>query len=103
MQQDNTNPNNQTPPADTTQANAQPATSEQNKEAVWQKIDLVYSAARKAYLQGSLLPDVIDSFVATLLEIKDAETQQLGGLGGDRRDVTLNESPAEEEVPSQPY
>lgn len=103
MAQDNTNPNNQPLPEDATQENAQPATPEQNKEAVWQKVDVVYSAARKAYLEGSLFPDVIDSLTATLLEIKDNETQQLGGLGGGQRDVTLNESPADEEMPNQPY
>lgn len=98
MAQDNTNPNNQPLPEDTTQANAQAVTSEQNKETVWQKVDVVYNAARKAYLDGALLPDVIDSFVATLLEIKNTETQNLGGLGADRREVNINESPEGEET-----
>lgn len=93
MAQDNTKPTIQTPSADTTQASAQAKTPEQNQEAIWQQIDVVYNAARKAYLQGSLLPDVIDSFVATLLEIKNTETQSLGGLGADKTQINIDESP----------
>lgn len=96
MAQDNTNQNNQTLPEETVQANAQATSPEQNNEAIWQQVDIVYNAARKAFLQGSLFPDVIDSLVATLQEIKNTETQNLGGLGADKTQINLNESPDEE-------
>ncbi len=96
MAQDNTNQNNQPLLEDTAPA----APPQDNKEAVWQQVDVVYNAARKAYLQGSLLPDVIDSFIATLQEIKNTETQNLGGLGEGKTQINLNES-SDEEAPGE--
>lgn len=104
MAQQNTQPTNQEMPEDTqlpvqgSEAAAPQQSPQQNKEAIWQKIESVYNAARKAYLDGAILPDVIDSFVATLQEIKNTETQNLGGLGADRREVNINESPDGEEA-----
>lgn len=99
MAKDNTNPNNQPLPEDTAQA----APPQENKEAVWQQVDVVYNAARKAFLQGSLFPDVIDSLVATLQEIKNTETQNLGGLGANKTGINLDETPDEETPGETPF
>lgn len=100
MAQENNNSNNQPLQEDTVQENTQAVNPEQNKEAIWQQVDAVYNAARKAYLQGSLFPDVIDSLVATLQEIKNTETQNLGGLGEGKTQININESP-DEEIPGE--
>ena len=71
----------------------------QDKEVAWQKIDAVYNAAKKAYIDGASLPDVLNSFATTLLQIKDAETQGLGGMG-QGPEMDLPQNPAPEEMPA---
>ena len=78
---------------------APPESPEQNKEAIWQKIEAVYTAAKEAYLQGTSLEDVLNSFIATVQEIKDTETQSLGGLGTEGPRTNLVGTESQDEVP----
>ncbi len=56
--------------------------NQDQKQIIWGKIDVVYNAAKKAFLQGtSSIDDVLSSLIATIQEIKNNETQKLGGLG----------------------
>ena len=98
MEQDNIQPNlPQDPSAQDAQTVGLKKAPEQNKEASWQKVDIVYNAAKKAFLEGASLPDVLDSFASTLLQIKESETQGLGGMGqGPQMDIP---QPAPEDMP----
>lgn len=94
--------NQQDQPVDEGQENMAPAapkSPEENKEAIWQKIESVYNAAKEAYLQGTSLEDVLNSFIATVQEIKDTETQNLGGLGTEGPRANLVGTESQDEVP----
>lgn len=73
----------------------------ENKQATWAKIEAVYLAAKQAYLtKGSSLANVLDSLSATLTDIKNAETQGMGGLGQGQPEMELPAPPAPEEAPT---
>lgn len=71
----------------------------ENKQATWAKIEAVYTAAKTAYLtKGATLVNVLDSLTATLADIKNAETQGMGGLGQGQPEMELPAPPAPEEA-----
>ncbi|QLG69730.1 MAG: hypothetical protein CH104c_0499 [Candidatus Woesebacteria bacterium] len=88
-------PENQAP-----QASLKKAPTE-DKQATWAKIEAVYNAAKTAYLtKGATLANVLDSLSATLTDIKNAETQGMGGLGAGQPEMELPAPPAPEEMPT---
>ncbi|MDD2822807.1 MAG: hypothetical protein PHQ59_01875 [Candidatus Daviesbacteria bacterium] len=94
----NTQPEAQAPA--TPQASLKKAPVE-NKQATWAKIEAVYTAAKTAYLtKGATLVNVLDSLTATLTDIKNAETQGMGGLGQGQPEMELPATPAPEEAPA---
>lgn len=94
-EQTNAQPENQTPQASLKKAPAE------NKQAAWAKIDAVYNAAKTAYMtKGASLANVLDSLTATLTDIKNAETQGMGGLGAGQPEMELPAPPAPEEMPA---
>lgn len=94
-EQTNTQPENQTPQASLKKAPVE------NKQATWAKIDAVYNAAKTAYMtKGATLANVLDSLTATLTDIKNAETQGMGGLGAGQPEMELPAPPAPEEMPA---
>jgi len=60
---------------------AAPAQDEaKTKEATWAKVDAVIVAAKKAFMGGSTLADILGSMIGTFQDMQTEETQQLGGL-----------------------
>lgn len=73
------------------------------KQIVWGKVDVVYNAAKEAFLQGtSSVDDVLSSLIATLQEIKNDETQNLGGLGTVPANSNLLGNELDQQPPEQP-
>lgn len=96
--QANTQPDNQVPV--TPQASLKKAPAE-DKQAIWAKVEAVYNAAKTAYLtKGATLANVLDSLTATLTDIKNSETQAMGGLGAGQPEMELPAPPAPEEAPT---
>ncbi len=97
-EQPNAQPENQAPVAP--QASLKKAPVE-DKQATWAKIDAVYNAAKTAYLtKGATLANVLDSLSATLIDIKNAQTQGMGGLGSGQPEMELPAPPAPAEAPT---
>lgn len=73
------------------------------KQIVWGKVDVVYNAAKEAFLQGtSSVDDVLSSLIATLQEIKNDEIQNLGGLGTVPANGNLLGNELDQQQPEQP-
>jgi len=50
-------------------------------EKEWEKIDAIVNAAKKAYDEGTPLPDVIATLIETLTALQKESNDKLGGLG----------------------
>ncbi len=73
----------------------------EDKQAIWAKIEAVYNAAKTAYLtRGATLKNVMDSLIATLMDIESAQSQGMGGLGAGQPEMELPAPPAPEEMPT---
>lgn len=70
------------------------------KEEMWKKVDAVFNAAKASFLEKNVsFADVIDSLVATLMDIMATETHSLGGLGTEKPKVNLVEEENQGEIP----
>jgi hypothetical protein len=75
-------------------------TPQPNKEEAWKKIDAVFNVARSSFLEKNVsLVDVVDSLIATLMDILSTEKHSLGGLGTDGPKANLIGTESQDEVP----
>lgn len=97
------NKNQNTPSPDVNNDKNLPSQDQDQKQIVWGKVDVVYNAAKEAFLQGtSSIDDVLSSLIATLQEIKSDETQNLGGLGTAPANGNLLGNELDQQQPEQP-
>lgn len=100
-EQPNAQPENQAPAAGAAPQVGLKKAPVEDKQATWAKIEAVYTAAKTAYLtKGATLVNVLDSLSATLADIKNTETQGMGGLGAGQPQMELPAPPAPEEAPT---
>jgi hypothetical protein len=63
---------------------------EPNKDESWKKVEAVFNAAKSAFLEkNSPFADVLDSLIATLMDIRAADKQGLGGMGTDNPQMDI--------------
>lgn len=63
---------------------------ESNKDEAWKKVEAVFNAAKSAFMEkGSPFADVLDSLIATLMDIRAADKQGLGGMGTDNPQMDI--------------
>lgn len=92
MIQDNkqpTNPQDDPLNADTQTVGFKKGT-EPNKDEAWKKVEAVFNAAKSAFIdKNSPFADVLDSLIATLMDIRAADKQGLGGMGTDNPQMDI--------------
>lgn len=69
-------------------------------EKEWDKIDAIVAAAKKAYDDGTPLPDVIATLIETLTALQNETNDKLGGLGVGGPEMDLPEDSEEQGEPS---
>ena len=69
-------------------------------EKEWEKIDAIVNAAKKAYEDGTPLPDVITTLIETLTALQNETNDKLGGLGVGGPEMDLPEDSEEQGEPS---
>ena len=69
-------------------------------EKEWGKIDAIVSAAKKAYDDGTPLPDVIAILIETLSALQNETNDKPGGLGVGGPEMDLPEDSEEQGEPS---
>src|SRR3989338_2106156 len=69
-------------------------------EKEWEKIDAIVTAAKKAYDEGTPLPDVITILIETLTALQNETNDKLGGLGVGGPEMDLPEDSEEQGEPS---
>lgn len=67
----------------------------------WEKIDAIVNAAKKAYEDGTPLPDVIATLIETLTALQNETNDKLGGLGVGGPEMDLPEDSEDAGEPSE--
>jgi len=77
-------------PQDDTQTVGLKKGPEVNKDETWKKVEAVFNAAKSSFLdKNAPIEDVLDSLIATLMDIRAAEKQGLGGMGTDNPQMDI--------------
>ncbi len=90
MNNDTTNPQNDNMVNQDTQSVGFKKGTEPNKDEAWKKVEAVFNAAKNAFIdKNSPFADVLDSLIATLMDIRAAEKQGLSGMGTDNPQMDI--------------
>ena len=90
MNNDTTNPQDDNMANQDTQSIGFKKGPEPNKDETWKKVEAVFNAAKSAFIdKNSPFADVLDSLIATLMDIRAADKQGLGGMGTDNPQMDI--------------
>lgn len=103
MNNDITNPQDDLMTNQDTQTVGIKKSPEPNKDEAWKKVEAVFNAAKSAFIdKNSPFADVLDSLIATLMDIRAVEKQNLGGLGTNPASGNLLGNELDQQQPEQP-
>lgn len=100
MPEEPTTPQNEPTPSEDTQTVGLKKSPQPNKDESWKKVDAVFNAAKNSFLEkDSTFEDVLDSLIATLMDIRAAGKPAMGGMGMGNPEMDLPPAPQDEQIP----